>query len=97
MAGGTDLTPSQEQGLPSRVHGINALMVTSALQPLSGISLVSHLSGEASPRLCCRKSFPDAFLRGKNSFVMFCKAPKLRQGWGRERKAWLKPNFKQEL
>lgn len=38
---------------------------------------MSHLCGEASPRLCCRKPFPDAFLGGMDSFVMLCKAPKL--------------------
>lgn len=38
--------------------------------------------------------FQMLFWGGKNSFVMLCKAPKLCQGWGRERKAWLKPNFK---
>lgn len=66
--------------------------VASVLQPSSGISLVSHLSGESSPRLCCRKPFPDAFLRGKNSFVMLCKAPKL-SGLGKEKESMAETKF----
>lgn len=69
--------------------------VASALQPSwpSGIPLVSHLSGEASPGLCCRKPFPDAFLRGEELLCDALQSPKTLSGLGKGKEGMVETKF----
>lgn len=65
------------------------------LQPSwpSGIPLVSHLDGEASPRLCCRKSFPDAFFLGGELLCDALQIPKTLSGLGKGKESVAETKF----
>lgn len=90
-----DLTPPQERGLPKQGSQNKCTEVASVLQLSwpSGISLVSHLGGEASPRLCCRKPFPDAFFGGDELLCDALQSPKTLSGLGKGKESVAETKF----